>query len=406
MSPKPLRKPPFDMMTPRIQFGVVFSSMLLTILLVAGSVLGRGEENDGGPYAPLSVYTEVLAHIKSDYVEEPDIKQVTRGALQGLVEYLDPMSSYLSKEQFAEYLEKREASDGGSGLATGLVVHKRGPYTAILSVMPGSPAARAGLESGDLLEAIDDISTRVMPPALLYSRLSGNEGDSVRLLVRTMRQYDEPQEFTLNLSAPELPDVESKMLEDGIGYIALKLVDAKRIEQAAKAMESLKGEGATKLVLDLRENAVGEHARGFELADLFLAEGKLGSVKGQRFEEQVFDAKAEDDADIPLTIIVDSRTAGAAEIAAATLLDAGRAKVVGERTYGLAALQDTIKLDDGAALILSVAKYFRPNGDTLHEQGLEPSNAVEPAKLRRWRNPEERGSEDPFLQKAIETAKA
>src|SRR6056297_2316372 len=113
-------------MSSRVKASVVFSSMLLTIMLVVGAVIGRSEEKSDGAYRPLSVYTEVLARIKSDYVEQPDIEQVTRGALQGLVEYLDPMSSYLSAEQTEEYRQRLGYQDEGRGWSTGLFVHKRG----------------------------------------------------------------------------------------------------------------------------------------------------------------------------------------------------------------------------------------------------------------------------------------
>ena len=159
----------------RFKFSVICSSFLITILLVLGAVLGKSEEQEGA-YRPLAVYTEILARIKSDYVEEPDILKVTQGALQGLVEYLDPVSSYLVPEQFAEYQAARDSIDGGSGLSTGMIVRKQGAYTSVLAVLPESPAAKAGIRADDLLDAIDNISTRVMPPAYLLSRLSGEPG--------------------------------------------------------------------------------------------------------------------------------------------------------------------------------------------------------------------------------------
>lgn len=393
-------------MTSPVKVGVVFSSMLLTILLVIGAVLGRSEEpNRDNAYRPLSVYTEVLAHIKSDYVEEPDIQKVTHGALQGLVEYLDPISSYLTEEQVEQYNAAQSNPDHGTGLSTGLIVQKRGSVAAILSVLPESAGYRAGLRSGDLIEAIDDVSTRMLPPALLESHLSGQPGSTTRLLVRTAKSYDEPQEFNLTREEVKLPSVTSRMLEDGVGYVDMNVVDAERIKQTAEAVRGLLHEGASKIVLDLRENSFGEHATGFDLADLFLSSGELGSAKGQRYPEKKFEAKAEGvEGDFSLAVIVDSRTAGAAEIAAAILDDRDRAEIVGEQTYGIGALQQTIPLDDGAELILSVAKYYRPNGETVHGKGLEPENAVAPADLRKWRDPEQMDDadrQDPFLSKAL-----
>lgn len=387
-------------MSPRVKLGVVFSSMMLTILLVVGSVLGRGEETEEA-YRPLAVYTEVLAHIKSDYVEEPDIDKVTRGALQGLVEYLDPISSYLSAEQYEEFEQAAENADGGSGMATGLVVEKRGAYTAVLAVLPGSAADRAGIRSGDLLEAIDDVSTRVLPPALLRARLSGKPGTTTRVLVRTARNYDEPEEFTLRREKTKLPAVSSRMLDGGVGYVDLDVVDSEHVAETAKAVKALERQGAKRIILDLRENAVGEHADGFALADLFLADGQLGTEKGQNQRGSSFSADTKT-SEVELAIIVDSRTAGAAEIAASVLHDRERAEIVGERTYGIGARREQIPLDDGAFLILSVAKYFGPGGETVHQNGLTPANTVPPAELRKWRDPErEEATKDPFLDKAL-----
>lgn len=151
-------------MTPRIKLGVVFTSMLLTVMLVLGAVMGKSKEGEGA-YRPLSVYSEVLAKVKSDYVEEPNMEEVTRGALQGLVEYLDGSSSYLTGEQYQAYQKALKNDDHGSGLATGMSVQKRAGYCYVLSVLPGSPADQAGIRVGDLIEAINGLNTRVMPPA-------------------------------------------------------------------------------------------------------------------------------------------------------------------------------------------------------------------------------------------------
>ncbi len=398
-------------MTSPVKIGVVFSSMLLTVLLVVGAVIGRSQEPGGdSAYRPLSVYTEVLAHIKSDYVEEPDIQKVTSGALQGLVEYLDPISSYLPPEQFEEYRAALGNPDGGTGLATGLVVQKRGSVAAILSVIPGSSAYRAGLRSGDLIEAIDGVSTRMLAPAMLQTRLSGEVGSTTRLLVRTAKAYDEPQEFNLSRETVRLPSPESEMLAGGVGYVDLDVVNEDLIRETADAIRSLLGRGATKIILDLRENSFGDHAAGFVLADLFLSDGQLGSAKGQHYPEQKIEATADVlQGNFELVVIVDSRTAGAAEIAAAVLHDRERAQIVGEQTYGIGAVQKRIELDDGAVLILSVAKYYRPNGETIHREGLTPENELTPADSRKWRDPERMDDpdrEDPFLKMALEVLSA
>lgn len=380
--------------------------MLLTIMLVVGAVIGRSEEKSDGAYKPLSVYTEVLARIKSDYVEEPDIQQVTRGALQGLVEYLDPMSSYLSAEQYGEYKQRLDNQDAGRGWTTGLFVHKRGMYTAVLSVLPDSPADKAGIEAGDLIEAIDDKGTRLMPPSLLYARLSGEPGSTVRVLVRASRgDYVDPVEHSLERVEITFPAVSSRMLDGSIGLIDMSVFSEESVEQTAAAVRELAKAGAKGLILDLRENLIGDPQLGYKLAELFVSNAALGSLSGQKFTDQEFKSAAGSAiTDLPLTILLDRPASGASEIAAAALLDSERADLVGENTYGLAAHQETIELEDGAALILSVAKYHRPSGEPLHSEGVEPNYPLEPAQLRLYRNPDQRESDytDPFIEKALE----
>lgn len=391
-------------MSSRVKASVVFSSMLLTIMLVVGAVIGRSEEKSDGAYKPLSVYTEVLARIKSDYVEEPDIQQVTRGALQGLVEYLDPMSSYLSAEQYSEYKQRLDHQDAGRGWSTGLFVHKRGMYTAVLAVLPGSSADKAGIEAGDLIEAIDDKGTRLMPPALLYARLSGEPGSSVKVLVRASRgEFVDPIEHTLERTEITFPAVTSQMLEGELGLIDMPSFSEESVAQVKAEIGKLSKAGAKGLILDLRENVIGAPQLGFELAELFLSGAKLGSLTGQKFANEEFESgEGSAVTDLPLTVLIDRPASGAAEIFAAAMLDNKRADLIGENTYGLAAHQETIELEDGAALILSVAKYHRPSGDPLHSDGVEPNYPLEPVQLRLYRNPDQRESdyEDPFIEKA------
>ena len=407
-------------MTHRLKFWIVFCSSLLTVMLVIGALMGK-DQGDQGAYKPLGVYSEVLRHIKSDYVEDPDISKVTRGALQGLIEHLDPMSSYLGAEEHASFQESQANPDKGTGLSTGLVVHKRVGYVTVLSVLPGSSADKAGIRIGDLIEAVDGLSTRAMPPAYLYALLSGEPDTSVRVLVRSLRNSEEPEEYTLKRGPVVLPAAEHKVLDGGVGYLDVDVLDKERVDQVAKAIKELESQGVSKFVLDLRANSVGDTAEGVRLANFFMDEGKIASLKGQQYPEKLFAADSETTLTrLPLVLITDRATAGGAELAAAALLDSKRAKLVGERTYGLAALQKTILLEDGAALILSIAKYHRPTGEALQDGGVTPSDPVSPADVRRYREsqfpsdlkdpppvgvPAEEDGEDPYLKKALEVVK-
>lgn len=399
----------------RLKLSVICSSCLISILLVVGAVLGKSEQQEGA-YRPLAVYTEILARIKSDYVEEPDITKVTQGALHGLVEYLDSASSYLSKDQFDAYQEALRNSDGGSGLASGMVVRKQGAYTSILSVVPGSPADKAGIRADDLLDAIDDVSTRVMPPAYLQAMLSGAAGSGVKVMVRPASDYESPAEHTLERTDPSLPEITSRMLEDSIGYVDADFLSDSHVGQVSSAIRRLEAEGAEKLILDLRGNAMGSPSAGIALADLLLNSGTITKLDGQNYSEKAFNASADSAVtELPVVVIVDRPTSGGAEIAAAAIQQNDRGEVVGEETSGLAAVQETISLDDGAALILSVANYHGPDGEVIHNEGVEPDRAVSQRDLRRYREVRHRSFDtpearrraeeevgDPFLKQAIE----
>ncbi len=406
----------------RMKVSVLFSSFVVTVLLVLGAVLGKSEEKKGA-YRPLGVYTEVLARIKSDYVEEPDIPKVTQGALQGLVEYLDPQSSYLSAEQYAEYREGLKNEDKGTGLSTGMVVHKRINYTTVMSVLPGSAADEAGIAPGDLIEAVDGMSTRMMPPAYLLAKLSGKPGTRVSVMIRSANDYDSPQEHDLQRGAVELPAVEFETIEGDVGLIKAAALTPEHVEGIASAIESLEAGGARKLIVDLRGNSIGAIDNGIRLADLFLDNGVIASAKGRKFVEKTFSAgPGATVTTLPAVFVIDRPTSGAAEVAAAAILHNERGDVVGEGSYGLAAQQETIELDDGAALLLSVAKYHGPDGAPIHDKGLEPNHLVSPRDLRRFREfqsggpqlneperprqmraePPAEGAEDPFLEKALE----
>ena len=399
----------------RLKLSVICSSCLISILLVVGAVLGKSEQQEGA-YRPLAVYTEILARIKSDYVEEPDIPKVTQGALQGLVEYLDSASSYLSQEQFAAYQERLGNSDGGSGISTGIVVRKQGAYTSILAVLPGSSADKAGIGTDDLLDAIDDVSTRVMPPAYLQAMLSGAAGSTVKVMVRPTSDYDSPVEHTLVRADPSLPEIAFRMLEDHIGYVDVDFLTDSHVTQVSSAIQRLEADGADKLIVDLRGNALGSPDAGIALADLLLASGTISRLDGQNYPAKTFEASADSAVtELPVVVIVDRPTSGGGEIAAAAIQQNDRGEVVGEETSGLAAVQETISLEDGAALILSVANYHGPSGEVIHNEGVKPDRAVSQRDLRRYREVQHRSFDtpearqeaeaevgDPFLEKALE----
>lgn len=364
-------------MNPRAKFVVVISSTFLVLLLLLGAVVGKSAAPDGS-YRQLAVYTEVLSRIKSEYVEEPDMKSVTLGALNGLLESVDPFSSYLNADQYKEYLKNYESSKGD----VGLVLSKRFGYIGVVGAIPGSPAGKAGLTTGDMIETIKGIATRDMPLAYANMLLRGQPGSSVEITV--LRRRPEPQKVTLERAVLQDPVVSSKMLPNDVGYIRAETLSRGKVQQIAAAISELQNKGAKRLILDLRYCALGAPEDGVALANLFLDKGLIAYVQGQRWNRQDFKADAAKKiSNLPLEVLVNRGTADGAEVAAAALQDDKRAELVGERTYGNASIRKAITMDDGGAIILSVAKYYSPNGKAIQgENAVTPGTVVAEAEAQ------------------------
>ena len=385
----------------------MWSSTVLAVLIVIGGVLGKTVPSDGA-YRQMAVYSEVLSRIRTDYVQEPDLNSVTKGALHGLLESLDPSSSYLSPEEYLKY-QRRQASDKGS---LGLIVSKKFGYAAIVSVIRDGPGAGAGLQSGDIIERVNDTSTRGMSREEIARTLAGEPGTVVNLSVVRVRR-GKPQKMTLQREEVTLPSVTYKTLEPGIGYLQVEGFRKDESNQIASHARQLIHSGARRLVLDLRGTAQGEVSEGIAVADLFLDHGVITYLEGQKYPRQTFTAEPSKAVlKLPVVVLVNRATAGAAEVVASAILENGRGDVVGEKTYGVGSVQRVIPLDDGAALILSVAKYHAPGGKAIEDHGVTPSVVVPDALLEesRWldeeRKPEQEPTpEDTVLKRALEVLK-
>jgi carboxyl-terminal processing protease len=353
-----------------------------------------------------------VAHIKSEYVEEPDMKSVTLGALNGLLEAVDPFASYLNADQYQEYLRNKDVARAG----VGLVLSKKPGWMGVVGVLPGSPAANAGLATHDMIESIKGIATRDMPLAYASLLLQGDSGTTVELSVVRAR-HPEPQTITLTRVNLVVPPVEVKMLAGAAGYLAIGALSADAVQQAAEAIRHLQKEGAERLVLDLRNCAVGEPEDGIALANLFLASGRIAYLKGQKVPEKDFDADpAKAVTSLPLAVLVNHGTADGAEVAAAALGASKRAHLAGEPTYGDAALRRALTMEDGSAIILSVAKYYSPDGKAIQDARVTPGTLVagaepqieyddndEPIVEPEPQQPQHKKLEDdPVIKKALE----
>ena len=355
----------------RARIVIVSFSTLLSLLLLMGALLGQ-DKSSREPYPQLGVLSEVLSRIQTDYVEDPNFTKVTDGALHGLLESLDPYSSYLTQEEYKSYQKKRQ---GDASL--GVVVSKRFGYVSIVTVLPNGSAQKAGLQAGDIIESIDGRSTREMPLADVVGRLEGPPASSVTLAI-VRERATEPKPIEMKRANVTPPDATGRMMDSGIGYLRVESLPKGETQKIAARIQELRKNGAKKFVLDLRGNAYGEEDEGIATANLFLNKGLIGYLSGQQYPRKSFLADASKAvSQEPLVVLVNQSTGGAAEVVAAAILDNHRGDVVGEKTFGIGSVQKLIPLDDGSALILSVAKYFSPSGKVIQETGVTPNVPVE-----------------------------
>jgi carboxyl-terminal processing protease len=369
----------------------------------------RGRSSDEKAFRALTVYSEVLEHVQRDYVDEPNLPQVTNGALHGLLDSLDPQSSYLSPLEYSDYKQKSgTAAKAGAGLA----LTKRFGYISVISTLPDSPAEKAGLHLGDVLEKIAGFTTGQMAIEQAQLLLSGEPGATVKLSV-IRRGKTEPQEMELTLEKLAPPKLVEDRLEGDIAYLHVSAFDAGTAKQIRDRLVQLDHQGAHKLILDLRDCALGDDQEGIATAQLFLSSGTITTLKGQTIDSQVSSA---DPSKVvwtePVTVLIGNGTAGPAEIVASAIADNQRGETVGDRTYGTASYQKLIELDDGSALFLTLANYYTPKGKEIPVEGVAPTVEVRSlpddiAELAETNPPAPSSSvSDPVVKKAVQILEA
>jgi len=350
-------------------FAVVLGGFVLAALGWFGVHAGTDQD---GAYRQMRVYAEVLKKVQTDYVTEPNITDVTTGALHGLLESLDSDSSYLTPTEYKIYKDRPT-----TGVAqVGVNVSKRYGYATVVSVTPGSPADHEHIADGDVIESIGEQSTRELSLAVIRLMLEGKPGTQVSISLVRPRKSD-PDKLTLTRILPSpAPMAEQQYENSTILYLKPGVLTAARVDEIAAKIKA--GGKNRKVLLDLRDASGDDAAQGIRLANFFIKQGTLATLEGQKFPTQTFTADpAKWVTDAPVAVLVNRGTYNAAELAAAAILDAKRGDVVGERTFGEGSVQKTIELPDGAALLLTVAKYESPDGKKIEDDAVTPSVVVE-----------------------------
>ncbi|HWN84709.1 MAG TPA: S41 family peptidase [Vicinamibacterales bacterium] len=367
--------------TPIIAFAIVGGYL--------GRVLGAGKDDT---LRQLPVFEDVISLVLNNYVEEVDVRHAMRGALKGLADGLDPDSAYLTPDLV-------KAAEGGqaAGPADVGLVLTRQYYLRIISARDGSPAAKAGLRTGDFIRGINDRPTRDMSAFEGARLLSGAPGSKVKLLV-FRGNAAEPHDLVLTRERVAGPDITSKMANATTGYVRVVDFTKDTPAKVKQAFETLSKTGAAKFVVDLRGTARGDIDDGLATARLFVPSGTL-TVRQSKDQREVVAAASSDGAlREPVALLVSQGTAGAAEVFAAALDGNERAELVGEHTLGRAARQRLVKLPDGSGLLLSNVRYLTPKNAAIHERGLAPDVEVEQPEVDFGAEPP---AGDPTLDKAL-----
>ncbi len=380
-------------MTSRSRVIVLAISAPIIAFAFIGGYLGQAMAKDG-TYQDLRIFEDVVSLVLTNYVEPVDVAEAMQGAMKGLADGLDPESAYLTPE----LVRSRESNDPGGPAEIGLDVTRR-YYLRVVSARDGSPAAKAGIRAGDFIRAIDNRPTRNMSAYEGARLLRGAAGTKVSLLVIRGNAAD-PHVVDLVREQLAGPDITSRMADAATGYIRVLQFSTDSAAQLKKAIDALGRSGATGHIIDLRGTSRGDLDEGVAAARLFVKGATLAIRLGRADERESIAGQPTDGAvTAPLALLVDSGTAGAAEVFAAAIEGNDRADLIGANTLGRAARQRLVKLPDQSGLWLTYLRYVTPSGDPIHEEGLTPDVDVEQPEI-------EFGAEAPTpdetLQRALE----
>ena len=361
---------------------------------IVGGLLGKVIARED-TYQYLKVFDDVVSLVTTHYVEEINVDKVMKGAMHGLADGLDPDSAYLTVDEVKQVESGAPLSPAGVGLEL-----TRQYYLRVVAARDNSPAAKAGLRTGDYIRAINNMPTRDMSVWEGVRALRGAPGTKVSVTIIRGNAAD-PHVVELTREADPPASVTSKIAAAGVGYLRIAGIGANTTSQVKSHVAELTKGGAGKLVVDIRRTTTGSYDDGIALARLFVGKGTLAVRETKGGPRETIAAAAGDGSiTTPVVLLIDTGTSGAAELFASALNGNQRADLIGEHTIGRAAQQKLIKLPDGAGLWLSTSRFLTPSGGQLHEKGLEPTVAVDEPDVSEFGAQPPPG--DPILDKAIE----
>lgn len=375
----------------RTKFILTLLSATLTLYTAVGGWISTAQQPANDPNAQLRIFESVLQHIQNDYVDEPNMEKVRAGALRGLAYGLDPYSTYLTPEQVKEYNAGGKDNVAGIGAELSQVAS----YLYVIAPMKGSPADQAGVKPGDIIEYIDNKATRDISLYDAKQLLNGAAGTEVKL--RVLRANSSPLTLTVKRGSARAATAEARMEAGRVGVLRINsLADGEANDIRARLQDLLK-QGAQKIVIDVRDTAGGSLTEAVAVANLFIKDGVLAQTigkEGKALKTFTADPKAAIFSG-PVVALIDTGTAGAAEVIASAMSERNRGQVVGEKSFGAGTEQQLFSLRGGDGLLLTTVKWASANGkpflgeDRAHSgvapnvevKGQEVTEAVDPDDL-------------------------
>lgn len=327
-----------------------------------------------GSGGDLSLVEDVFDKIKSESVDPPSDEELVRGAVKGMAKTVkssgDDFALFYSPKAYRSFQEVTTGQFSGIGVW----LKDREGRLEIVSVIPSTPAQRAGLESGDIIDVIDGESVGSLNSDEAVNRIKGKEGSEVNLGIQ---REGEAISFDITRETIELPNLLANRTPEGLGYVRLFGFSRGAGDQLRDEVTKLTDEGAEGIILDLRDNGGGLFSEGVSVASVFIEEGEIVSYKERSDPEVSYDAEGDAFEDVPLVVLVNEGTASASEIVTGALQDTNRAVVVGMTTYGKGSVQEVLPLSDASALKLTIGAYFTPDGTQINGTGIEPDVEVD-----------------------------
>ena len=356
--------------------------VLLCMQAIASESPGSEVDSTLPPRLPLNelrVFAEAFDRVSSAYVEEIDDRTLLENAIKGMLSQLDPHSAYLDRSSFSDLQETTTGNYGGLGLEVGM----EDGFVKVIAPMDDTPAAKAGIEPGDLIIELNDVPVKGMSLTEAIEGMRGDAGSEVKLtIVREGNSF--PKELVLIREVIQVASVRQRLLEDGYGYLRIAQFQSKTGAEVEKAVEKLSEEGRLLgLIIDLRNNPGGVLQAAVEVSDVFVSEGLLVYTSGRlsnadlRFNATTPDATG----GVPIVVLVNEGTASASEIVAGALQDHNRAVIMGTNTFGKGSVQTILPLNNEKAIKLTTALYFTPNGRSIQAEGIVPDIWVDRSKV-------------------------